>query len=383
MNDGIARWWSSGPVRWMYSITLTVACLALLMVLVFWGTLYQIEHGLYAAQEKFFSSWLVWVLGVIPFPGGKLVLGALLVNLLGYMVNMLIFQPLKPGILLIHSGLLVMLIGGAITHYHGEEGYLSLWEGESSNVASSYVEWELAVWKRSGAVREVYAITADGLEAGETLAFSPLPIEIEVERWFDNARGFRSDAITPPFLSSFNITRVEEAPPEKEPPQNVAAGIFRISAPDMETASVLLFGDDIAPLVIPVGEEEYVVGLRHKRIPMPLVIRLLDFRREMHPGTETPSSFSSLVEVKSDGLVRELTISMNKPLRHHGFTLYQQSYRIDPDGRESSTFAVTRNAGRLLPYVSTAMVVLGMIVHFVVMLIRHARRRVAPSRASS
>jgi hypothetical protein len=66
---------------------------------------------------------------------------------------------------------------------------------------------------------------------------------------------------------------------------------------------------------------------------------------------------------------------MNKPLRHRGFTLYQQSYRETPDGRESSTFAVTRNYGRLLPYISTAMVVIGMIVHFVAMMIKHARKQ--------
>jgi hypothetical protein len=375
MTEKIANVWQSGLLRWMYSISLTVICLALLMILTFWGTLYQVEHGLFAAQEKFFSSWLVWVFGVIPFPGAKLVLGLLMLNLLGYMANVLAFQALRPGILLIHAGLLVMLIGGAITHYYAEESFLSLWEGETSNVSSGYHEWELAVWKRDGVIRDVHAIDTRGLEAGETLAFEPTPITVAVEQYYGHARAYQTKEGATPYLSALNISRIEPAPLNKEPTQNIPAGIFTVSAPGMETKQILLFGDDVAPLVIPVGDDEYSIGLRQRRTPMPLLIKLIDFKKQLHPGTQVAQSFSSLVEVTADGITRQLTISMNKPLRHRGFTLYQQSYRETPDGRESSTFAVTRNYGRLLPYISTAMVVIGMIVHFVAMMIKHARKQ--------
>ena len=375
MNERIQRAWNSSPVQWLFSIKLTVVLLAILMVLTFWGTLYQVENGLFAAQQKFFTSWVVWVLGVIPFPGGKLTLAVFMVNLLGYMLNMLAFQPLRPGILMIHAGLLIMLIGGAVTHYYGEESYLSLWEGESSNVVNSYHEWEVAVWKTEGPIREVYAIDAYDLQPGEQLKFDPLPITVEVERYHGNARAYQSKTNKPPHRSSQNISRIEAAPPEKEPSQNVAAGIFTVNAPGMETEKVLLFGEDTAPILIMVGEDEYALGLRHKRRPMPMLVTLLDFKKQLHPGTETAKSFSSLVEVQMDGIDRELTISMNKPLRHRGYTLYQQSYRETPEGAESSTFAVARNYGRLLPYVSTGIVVLGMIWHFVAMLIKFARRR--------
>ena len=375
MTEKIANVWQSGLLRWMYSISLTVICLALLMILTFWGTLYQVEHGLFAAQEKFFSSWLVWVFGVIPFPGAKLVLGLLMLNLLGYMANVLAFQALRPGILLIHAGLLVMLIGGAITHYYAEESFLSLWEGETSNVSSGYHEWELAVWKRDGVIRDVHAIDTRGLEAGETLAFEPTPITVAVEQYYGHARAYQTKEGATPYLSALNISRIEPAPLNKEPTQNIPAGIFTVSAPGMETKKILLFGDDVAPLVIPVGDDEYSIGLRQRRTPMPLLIKLIDFKKQLHPGTQVAQSFSSLVEVTADGITRQLTISMNKPLRHRGFTLYQQSYRETPDGRESSTFAVTRNYGRLLPYISTAMVVIGMIVHFVAMMIKHARKQ--------
>ncbi|HMO03667.1 MAG TPA: cytochrome c biogenesis protein ResB [Kiritimatiellia bacterium] len=376
MTEVLARAWQSRLVRWMYSIPLTVVCLVLLMILTFWGTLYQVENGLFAAQEKFFSSWFVWVFGVIPFPGAKFVLGLLMINLLGYMINILAFQPLRPGIVLIHSGLLVMLIGGAITHYYGEETFLSLWEGETANMSSAYYEWELAVWTRDGVMRDVLAIDTRGLEAGEQLAFAPTPITVDVETYHPNARAYQTRDGSTPYLSSLKISRIEAAPLDKEPTRNIPAGVFVVNAPGLdEPKRVLLFGDDTAPLIIPVGDAEYAIGLRQRRSPLPLAIKLIDFKKQKHPGTEIARSFSSLVEVTADGITRELTISMNKPLRHRGYTLYQQSYRETPDGKESSTFAVTHNYGRLLPYVSTAMVVIGMIVHFVVMLIKHARRQ--------
>jgi hypothetical protein len=62
------------------------------MVLTFWGTVYQVEHGLFAAQERFYNSWLILVAGFVPFPGTQLVLAVLLVNLAGYLVQ-LVFQP--------------------------------------------------------------------------------------------------------------------------------------------------------------------------------------------------------------------------------------------------------------------------------------------------
>ncbi|HMP88895.1 MAG TPA: cytochrome c biogenesis protein ResB [Kiritimatiellia bacterium] len=375
MTQKLLKVWGSSPVQWMFSIPLTVICLGLLMILTFWGTLYQVEHGLFAAQEKFFTSWFVLVFGVLPFPGAKLVLGVLMINLLGYMINMLAFQPLKPGILMIHAGLLIMLIGGAITHKYGEESYLSLWEGEASNVSSSYYEWELAVWNREGAVRDVYAINSRGLQPGERLSFDPIPITVEVEVYHDHARAYQSRTDPSPYLTALNISRLEKAPLEKEPTQNTPGGIFLVSSPEMDPQKILLYGDDTAPLIIPVGDKEYAIGLRHKKYPLPLLVTLVDFRKELHPGTQTPRSFSSVVEVQADGITRELTISMNKPLRHRGYTLYQQSYRELPDGSESSTFAVTRNYGRLLPYVSTGIVVLGMAWHFMQMLIKHARRQ--------
>src|SRR3954452_24653996 len=70
------------------SLRLTIICLVFGLVLVFAGTIAQVELGLYKAQLEFFRSFLVfwspkgaaWKIPVLP--GGYLVGGILLLNLI-------------------------------------------------------------------------------------------------------------------------------------------------------------------------------------------------------------------------------------------------------------------------------------------------------------
>ena len=360
---------------WLISPKLTVYCLAFLMVLTFWGTVYQVKHGLYEAQNIFFNSWFFTFAGFIPFPGTQLVLTVLTINLTAYFVNMVLTQPLKPGIVLIHAGMLMLLMGGAVTHHFAEESQLTLVEGQGSTVSASYNDWELAIWRQEGHIRDVLAVDANDLQAGDEVRFDAAGITVRVEQYFRNARAFRAPDVTG-VTNAMGITQLTGEKPELEPAGNVAGGIFSVSTTGT-TAKVLLYGEDIAPAPFASGEASYHVGLRHKRFPLPMMISLIDFQREMHPGTEVAKSYSSRVEMQADAIQRELTISMNKPLRHHEYTLYQASFSQSQDGAEASTFAVARNYGRLVPYVATSVVVLGMLVHFLVVLVRRASRGTA------
>ena len=91
---------------------------------------------------------------------------------------------------------------------------------------------------------------------------------------------------------------------------------------------------------------------------------------DKHPGTEIASRYQSLVEIQNEGLSREVLIYMNHPLRYKDYTFYQASYAIDQQGREYSTFAVVKNSGRLLPYIASGVVFLGLLTHFLAMAFR-------------
>ncbi|HEX7502109.1 MAG TPA: cytochrome c biogenesis protein ResB, partial [Acidobacteriota bacterium] len=101
---------------------------------------------------------------------------------------------------------------------------------------------------------------------------------------------------------------------------------------------------------------------------LPMTVKLLDFTKLVHPGTDIPRSFSSRVEIAAGGARRQAVISMNRPLRYRDYTFYQSSYAEDGRGGESSTFLVVRNSGRWLPYAASALLFLGLAGHFLAML---------------
>jgi len=58
-----------------------------LMLLVFFGTIAQRDVGLYASQMKYFSSYYFVVADLITFPGGRLTLMFMTLNLASSLFN--------------------------------------------------------------------------------------------------------------------------------------------------------------------------------------------------------------------------------------------------------------------------------------------------------
>jgi len=114
------------------SPAVTVCCLLALCVLVFWGTLYQASAGLHAAQARFFRAWFVTAFGAVPFPGVTLVTAALACNLLLAIPLRVGFAWRRLGLLLIHAGIALLLLGGALARALSSEGQVALYEGQSA-----------------------------------------------------------------------------------------------------------------------------------------------------------------------------------------------------------------------------------------------------------
>ena len=87
---------SNSILRWLKPLTslkLTIFCLACAMVLVFVGTLDQVHIGIYEAQNRYFKSFFLYftpprtMLQIPWFPGGYLIGGLLLINLIAAHVS--------------------------------------------------------------------------------------------------------------------------------------------------------------------------------------------------------------------------------------------------------------------------------------------------------
>mgnify|MGYP001821696340 FL=1 len=120
------------------SLKLTIICLSAAMVLVFAGTLAQVQLGIQIVQEQYFQSLVVWwPVGFgegtqFPvFPGGHLIGGVLLLNLIAAHIRRFRWRWDKAGIQLTPVGLIIMLAGGVMTDLFSVESHMRIKEGES------------------------------------------------------------------------------------------------------------------------------------------------------------------------------------------------------------------------------------------------------------
>jgi ABC-type transport system involved in cytochrome c biogenesis permease subunit len=360
------------------SLKLTVICLLILIVLTVWGTIFQAEHGLYAAQQKFFHSWVFLLLGFIPFPGTVLTMAVLFINLCFALIFRVGYRWSNIGNILTHLGIIILLVGGFYTFNYSEESVLSLQEGESSRFTSSNYDWEFAVWQEAGGKRKTFAVDSNGFSSNREVSFEPLNLKIKINDYFPNSEiitqqgnpGMLSAGHGP--INASGIKALKKLPSSPEPVQDQAGIIFDIVSPAM-SRPILLYGGDNTPTSVSIDGKTYGFSLRKKRFQLPVSIQLLDFKKVMYPGSEIPKSYESLVMVKTEGLEREVQISMNKPLRFKDITMFQSSYFIDRNGTEYSILAVVKNAGRLMPYISSLLIFLGIGIHFFIMLFRRKK----------
>jgi len=367
-----------GILKAAASLKLTVVCLLLLTVLVVWGTVYQADHGLYQAQQKFFHSWFFLVFGFIPFPGTVLVMFVLFFNLVNSLFFRLRFRWSNIGNIITHMGIIVLLVGGFFTFYFSEESSLMLQEGETSNMSTSRNLWEVALWERKGGEKEVYAVDASGMDTGGVTRLDDLGVTISVREFYKNCTAFKGSVSDETRVANASgIGVLKEIPPAMEAAENVAGGVFDITgAGPGSPQTLLLYGQDSIPTPMTVDNRTFLFSLRKQKIPLPLSMTLLDFKVAYYPNSRIPKSYESRVTIKSEeSAEREVVISMNKPLRFADLTFFQSSYYLAPNGTEYTILAVVKNFGRLLPYFSSIIIFLGLMVHFIMMLLRRRKEQ--------
>ncbi len=366
------------------SIKLTVLCLFWLAVLTFWGTIYQVDHGIYQAQARFFDSLVFFAFGFIPFPGGLLTMGLLFFNLLASFFVHYQAGWKMPGLMLIHLGLLLLLLGGFFIRMTGIEAQIQLLPGEGTNLAESTSEWELSMLDEVSSIREVRAIDFSDLKSGRRFRMDDSGLRFRVVEHFDNAQPkqfseqLRENASIPANASGIHL--LEGRRLAKEPPQNQPGLILEVEGAKDFNRMLFWGGENrLLAVELPDGDVRFM-ALRRKQYELPLFLELVDFQRSYYPGSQIPKDFRSLInvhigDVKGEDIERNAIIKMNEPFRHHGWTFYQQSFAVMDNDAELSVFAVTRNYGRLIPYWATGITSIGLAMHFIQMQILQMRRR--------
>ncbi|TPW17011.1 MAG: hypothetical protein FD129_541 [bacterium] len=376
--------------RTLASLKLTVILLAMSIFLIFAGTWAQIDLGIWTVLSKYFRSFFVmipfqiflpreWdVPGAIPYPGGFTLGGLLFINLLTAHAVRFKWEKRRTGIILVHLGIVLLIVGEFLTAMLAQENNMTIREGGTADYAEDIREVELAVVDRSNTTVDKVVVVPQSMLARQKLITDPrLPFDIQVDQFHQNADLLEgAEGGGAPLVADKGFAVARHLTIKPRPP---AAGTDRDRS-DFPTAYVTLkkdgavLGTWLVSLYLSLMSERviqpvmvdgrtYDIAIRFKREYKPYQLTLIDFRHDKYPGTETPMNYSSDVRLfdPTTGEDRQVRIFMNNPLRYRGETFYQASFL---QGDTGTVLQVVKNPGWLLPYAACAIGALGLLIHF-------------------
>lgn len=349
-------------------------------------------RGLLAALAVIFASLLAWILqrGAAGRPSDAS-LRILWQLTQGTVASITLFGGCwtvfgkRAGIVLLHGGIGLMMFYELHVALTAVETQMNLVEGEQTNFVHDIRTSELAISDVTDPKEDrVVAIPKSMLLSGDVIDYPALPFKIKVDGYLKNAhvRAVSSKDKNPATAGN----GLEWFPEPAKP----GAGTDNDSKVDMPSAYVTLesrtdgkpLGTYLVSQILSmsdesdrfrVGDKTYQIDLRPKRYYKPYHFELEDVRKEDYLGTNTPRNYASTVHVldSTRNVDEEKTIWMNNPLRFADETFYQSGYYQEPTtGVEHATLSVVANSGWMMPYVGCMLVGIGMLTHFLTLLVR-------------
>jgi ResB-like family len=396
------------------SLRLTVTLLSFAILLVFIGTLAQVDEGLYNAQARYFRQWTIFGLDLfgrkIPLilPGGYLIGTMLLMNLVAAHIYRFQLSAKKIGIQITHLGVILLLVGQLVTDMMARETQIRFVEGETKSYSESPRNYELIFTSEENPNEEQVVSIPDTLLArGGEIENTNLPFTIRVKSFWKNSESqFRAPMMQngPPLTTNgvavsfdFYPTNETKTMDEKNVPTalieivgaNGSLGDWVVSdwTTDDEMIRELkesyteqelgadMVGKIISQLVAPqsifADGKKFTFALRSARVYHPFSLTLLKATHTIYAGTDIPKDFRSRVQLKNSrtGENREVEISMNHPLRYAGLTFYQYQMDASDVAQQAglaplSALQVVRNPAWLTPYLGCALVAAGLVTQF-------------------
>ena len=311
----------------------------------------------------------------------------------------LVFKK-RAGIVLLHGGIGLVMVYDVLVGTAHVESRMMIVEGESVDYSDDIRTAELAIVDRSDPDVDWHTVVPSPLlREGQTLSDELLPFDVEVLRFFPNADLRETESLSDKEREQREQLELPEATGNGSGwtavPVRSSSGTDTNAAVDLPAAYLRLTeresGQDLGtylvttslslPDVLTVGEQEYELGLRFRRLYKPYMVELIDAQRNDYIGTDRPRDYRSIVEITDaeSGSTFKVPIWMNNPLRYAGETFYQSGHfrpgELGPGSKETTVLQVVSNTGWMIPYVSCMIVTVGMLAQFVLTLMRFLNRR--------
>jgi len=378
-------------VSGLASLQLTVALLVLSLVMIFVATLDQVHLGVWGVQQKYFHSFFVMAkiagtdFSIPVFPGGYLLGGALLLNLVTAHAERFRLTWRKSGIWLTHVGLILLLIGEGLSGIMQRDGQVRLDVGQTKRYVESFRENELAVADITNpGYDDVVAIPVARLAGKDVIQHPKLPFTLKPLAFFPNAllRSRSQVANPPPAVATMGDGTdviAEPAPVTYRPDEsNFPTGYVELAGPEGPLGTWLVSAMLDQPQTFNYQGRTWQLALRAQRDYLPFTLTLGKFTHDIYPGTDIPKNFASTIGLRSDDGRddRSVLISMNNPLRYGGFAFYQAGFA---NNDHTSVLEAVRNPSWQIPYASCALITLGLVLQFGIGLFGFFRRRGGPA----
>ena len=243
---------------------------ALLVTSMATATFIENDHGSLAAFELIYGS--VWFEGLLVLT---------IINLAGRLIIDKLYRKEKISVMLFHLAFIIIILGGGITRYFGEEGTIHLREGETKDYFLSHIPYlQAEVINDSGDIVEqhhqsfsVTPITEDRYRHTFSLAGENFTLKY---------RGYMEDA-----------AKMKPHAARSENPMTDAM-VFEITGPS-ETQDIFLWMNDqqVKPATFSHKGQILQIDYGPRRISMPFSLQLKNFILKRYPGSGTPSAFKS------------------------------------------------------------------------------------------
>jgi len=247
---------------------------------------------------------------------------------------------------------------------------MRLAEGETKNYSESTRFNELAIIETTDPkFDDVVVVPEETLASQSELQHPKLPFRVITRAYYPNAvLQLRSNVKEAPALvANAGVGPKLVATPVpltyKEDEKNMPAAFIELQGPTGSLGTFLVSTQLATSQTLEHGGRTWRLGLRFQRSYKPFALTLLKVQHDVYIGTDIPKNFSSRVRVTTpDGQDnREVLIYMNNPLRYAGLTFYQ--HQMD-SANATTGLQVVRNPGWLVPYISCALMALGLVVQF-------------------
>ncbi|VAY86872.1 Putative cytochrome C-type biogenesis protein [hydrothermal vent metagenome] len=270
----------------------------------------------------------------------EIVMVLAIVNLSGIIVKRKMWKSQAKFIF--HFSFIVILIGASLTRYVGYEGIMHIKEGQTQSNMLSLEPYIQVVIDYNGTTyynefkKEFSAIGDNDFNYDIKFANKKLNISLADYKFA------KKNSATMNLIGT-KVTLEDESKVVKLVGQRgQTPGVVRD----------LFFKNDI----------KVILSYGSKKLTIPFAIKLNDFQLDRYPGSMSPSSYASEVEVidKINNINFEYRIFMNSTLQYGGYQFFQSSYDQDEKG---TILSVNNDPGTIPTYLGYFLLVLGLLMN--------------------